>query len=59
MEEKEGDWCEYKMVIGARKRERFDSILSYFLHGIKTKGYDVIGVRVFVPSLMRFLPKKE
>ena len=46
------------MVIGARTRERFGSILSDFLHGIKAKGYDVIGVHVFVPSLMRFLPKK-
>ena len=43
------------MVIGARKRERFNSILSDFLHGIKTKGCEVIGVHVFVPSLMRFL----
>lgn len=42
-------------MIGARKRERFNSILSDFLRGIKTKGCEVIGVHVFVPSLMRFL----
>ena len=25
---------------------------------IKTKGYDVIGVKLFLPKLMKFLPKK-
>ena len=25
---------------------------------IKTKGYDVIGVNLFMPKLMKFLPKK-
>ena len=33
-------------------------IPAHFIHEIKTKGYDVIGVNVFLPKLMKFLPKK-
>ena len=31
----------------------------HFNHEIKTKRYDIIGVHEFLPSLMRFLPKKR
>ena len=31
----------------------------FFIHEIKTKGYDVIGVYVFLRTLMRILRKKE
>ena len=33
-------------------------IPAHFIHEIKTKGYDFIGVNVFLPKLMKFLPKK-
>ena len=33
-------------------------IPQHFIHEIKTKGYDVIGVNLFLPKLMKFLPKK-
>ena len=33
-------------------------IRAHFIHEIKTKGYDFIGVNVFLPKLMKFLPKK-
>ena len=33
-------------------------IPAHFIHEIKTKCYDVIGVNVFLPKLMKFLPKK-
>ena len=38
-----------------RKLMRF----PFFIHEIKTKGYDVIGVNVFLRTLMRILRKKE
>ena len=31
---------------------------AHFIHEIKTTGYDVISVNVFLPKLMKFLPKK-
>ena len=33
-------------------------IPQHFIYEIKTKGYDVFGVNLFLPKLMRFLPKK-
>ena len=33
-------------------------IPAHFIHEIKKKGYDVIGVDLFLPKLMKFLPKK-
>ena len=36
-----------------------NEIPAHFIHEIKTKGYDVIGVNLFLPKLMKFLPKKE
>ena len=33
-------------------------IPAHFIHEIKTKGYDVIGVRVFLRKLMKFQRKK-
>ena len=36
-----------------------NEIPAYFIHEIKTKGCDVIGVYVFLRKLMRFLRKKE
>ena len=36
-----------------------NEIPQHFIHEIKTKGYDVIGVNLFLPKLMRFLPRKE
>ena len=33
-------------------------IPAHFIREIKTKGYDFIGVNVFLPKLMKFLPKK-
>ena len=36
-----------------------NEIPAHFIHEIKTKGYDVIGVDVFLRKLMRFLRKKE
>ena len=35
-----------------------NEIPVHFIHGIKTKGYDVIGVNLFLPKLMKFPPKK-
>ena len=35
-----------------------DEISTHFIHEIKTKGYDVIGVNVFPRKLMRFRRKK-
>ena len=35
-----------------------DEIPAHFTHEVKTKGYDVIGVNVFLPKLMKFLPTK-
>ena len=35
-----------------------NEIPVHFFSEIKTKGYYVIDVNVFLPSLMRFLPKK-
>ena len=35
-----------------------NEIRVHFISEIKTKGYYVIDVKVFLPSLMRFLPKK-
>ena len=40
-------------------RPYVNEIPAHFIHEIKTKGYDVIGVNVFLPKLMKFLPKKE
>ena len=36
-----------------------NEIPQQFIHEIKTKGYDVIGVNVFLRTLMRILRKKE
>ena len=36
-----------------------NEIPAHFIHEIKTKGYDVIGVNLFLPTLMRILLKKE
>ena len=33
-------------------------ISAHFIHEIKTKGYNVIGVNVFLSKLMKFLHKK-
>ena len=35
-----------------------NEIPAHFIHEIKTKGYDVIGVNVFLRTLMRILRKK-
>ena len=35
-----------------------NEIPQHFIHEIKSKGYDVIGVNLFLPKLMKFLPKK-
>ena len=35
-----------------------NEIPAHFIHDIKTKGYDVIGVNVFLRKLMRFPRKK-
>ena len=35
-----------------------NEIPAHFIHEIKTKGYDVIGINLFLPKLMKFLPKK-
>ena len=35
-----------------------NEIPQHFIYEIKTKGYDVIGVNLFLPKLMKFLPKK-
>ena len=40
-------------------RPYLNEIPTHFIHEIKTKGYDVIGVNLFLPKLMKFLPKKE
>ena len=39
-------------------RPYLNEIPTHFIHEIKTKGYDVIGVNVFLLTLMRFLLKK-
>ena len=39
-------------------RPFLNEIPAHFIHEVKTKGYDVIGVNVFLPKLMKFLPKK-
>jgi len=31
---------------------------AHFTHEIKTKGYDIIGVNLFLRKLMKFLRKK-
>ena len=36
-----------------------NEIPQHFIHEIKAKGYDVICVNLFLPKLMKFLPKKE
>ena len=35
-----------------------NEISVYFIHEIKTKGYNVIGVNLFPPKFMRFQRKK-
>ena len=35
-----------------------NEIPAHFIHEIKTIAYDVIGVTVFLPTLMRILPEK-
>ena len=35
-----------------------NEIPAHFTHEVNTKGYDVIGVNVFLPKLMKFLPTK-
>ena len=35
-----------------------NEIPQHFIHEIKTKGYDVIGVNLFLPKLMKFPRKK-
>ena len=35
-----------------------NEIPQHFIHEIKTIAYDVIGVNLFLPKLMKFLPKK-
>ena len=40
-------------------RPYLNEIPAHFIHEIKTKGYDVIGVNVFLRTLMRILRKKE
>ena len=39
-------------------RPYLNEIPTHFIHEIKTKGYDVIGVNLFLRTLMRFLRKK-
>ena len=39
-------------------RPYLNEIPTHFIHKIKTKGYDVIGVNLFLRTLMRFLRKK-
>ena len=39
-------------------RPYLNEIPAHFIHEIKKKGYDVIGVDLFLPKLMKFLPKK-
>ena len=39
-------------------RPYLNEISAHFTHEIKTKGYDVIGVNVFLCKLMKFLRKK-
>ena len=36
-----------------------NEIPQHFIHEIKTNGCDVIGVNLFLPKLMKFLPKKK
>ena len=36
-----------------------NEIPQQFIHEIKTKGYDVIGVNLFPPTLMKFPPQKR
>ena len=40
-------------------RPYLNEIPAHFIHEIKTKGYNVIGVDLFLPKLMRFLRKKK
>ena len=40
-------------------RPYLNEIPAHFTYEIKTRGYDVIGVNVFLRKLMRFLRKKE
>ena len=44
--------------IGNTNREDND-IFPHFSHDRKTKGYDFIGVSIFLPKLMRLLRKKR
>ena len=39
-------------------RPYLNEIPAHFIHEIKTIAYDVIGGNVFLPTLMRILPKK-
>ena len=40
-------------------RPYLNEIPTHFIHEIKTKGYDVIGVNLFLRTLMGFLRKKN
>ena len=40
-------------------RPYLNEIPTHFIHEIKTKGYDVIGVNLLLPKLMKFLPKNR
>ena len=45
------------IVLERQKRED-NEIPAHFIHDIKTKGYEAIGVNAFLRKLMRFLRKK-
>ena len=40
-------------------RPYLNEIPAHFIHEIKTIAYDVIGVNLFLPKLMKFLPQKR
>ena len=50
---------EHDIIDKPVKLDILNEIPTHFIHEIKTKGYDVIGVNVFLRTLMRILRKKE
>ena len=49
---------EHDIIDKPVKLDILNEIPAHFIHEIKTKGYDVIGVNVFLRTLMRILRKK-
>ena len=46
-------------ILFMRSRQKpMTSFPAHFIREVKTKGYDVIGVNLFLPKLMKFLSKK-